>query len=73
MSETTQPAAVGPALRLAREPREDRWRQPPIWLWGLAVGLQVLAAAALTNFTFPSLIDIASSGRIHTLIVHEWW
>lgn len=31
---------------------ERRWKRPPVWLWGISVGLQVLCAAALTNLSF---------------------
>jgi hypothetical protein len=36
-----------------------------------ATALHVVSNNALTNFTFPSLIDIASSGRTPILLVCE--
>ena len=54
MSEATPTAADGytQPRSFADEAGESRWRRPTSWLWGASIGLQVVCAAVLTNFTF---------------------
>jgi hypothetical protein len=53
-------AAVDPSRALGADREQagaERWRRPPLWLWGAAVVAQVLAAAALTRSAFFFLDD----------------
>jgi hypothetical protein len=54
VSEVAEPPAGGcaPPRSFAAAAGEHRWRRPPSWLWAASIGLQVLAAAVLTSFTF---------------------